>query len=308
MTASGNERGAQPGPAQGGSVFRHTALDGVLVFLSVSQVAAIIVIAGAFASLGGVALTALGLLCVGMVCTNYQCIAHNFLHNRFFRAEPLNHAFSVLNTLALGMPQTLYRLHHLNHHRYNSDYRDPITGETGDLSSLYRFSKQPQVAESLWRYSLLGPLRTDFGLLLALARKNRLTWLVALETVALLGFYAGLAWLNWRFFLLYFIPVAYLGQVAAMAENYLEHYGADPRDRKTNSVSCYGRLYNLVWFNNGYHQEHHYRPAVHWRQVPLLRQQMLPETERRVVRGSHLANLLSRTPRQGDTHAARDHD
>jgi fatty acid desaturase len=301
MTAPGNEKGEQPKVAEGGAVFRHTALDGVLVLLTLIHVAAVIATAEAFAHLGGGALVALAVFFIAMVCTNYQCIAHNFLHNRFFRAEPLNHAFSVLNTLALGMPQTLYRMHHLNHHRYNSDYRDPVTGETGDFSSLYRFSKHGEVAESIWRYSLLGPLRTDFGRLLALARKNRLTGLVVLETVALLVFYGALAWLNWKFFLLYFVPVAYLGQAAAMAENHLEHYGADPRERGANSVSCYGRLYNLVWFNNGYHQEHHFRPSVHWRQVPLLRARMLPETERRVVKGSHLANLFSNTRPQGNT-------
>jgi fatty acid desaturase len=301
MTASSIESGEHPGAAKAGAIFRHTALDGVLVALCLLHLGVIAGTAVAFSQLGAVALTALGLFCIAMVCTNYQCIAHNFLHNRFFRAEPLNHVFSVLNTLVLGMPQTLYRMHHLNHHRYSSDYRDPLTGQTGDFSSLYRFSKQPQVAESLWRYSLLGPLRTDFRQLYALARKNRLAWLVVLETVALVVFYAGLAWLNWKFFLLYFLPVAYLGQAAAMAENHLEHFGANPGDRRANSVSCYGRLYNLVWFNNGYHQEHHFRPSVHWRKVPQLRPQMLPESQRRVVRGAHLTNLLSTNRKQGDT-------
>ncbi len=294
MTGSDNIRELHALPVSGGAVFRQTALDGLLVVLSLLTIAGLVAAAWFFDRLGGAALAVLALGFVALACTNYQCIAHNFIHNRFFRAEALNHAFSVLNTLALGMPQTLYRLHHLNHHRYSNDYRDPLTGETGDFSSLYRFSKQPQVPERLWRYALLGPLRMDFRKLLALARGRQLTGLVVGETAALLAFYGGLAWVNWKAFLFYFVPVFYLGQVAALAQNYLEHDGADPRGRKTNSVSCYGRLYNLVWFNNGYHQEHHYRPSVHWRRVPELRGEMLPEAERRVVRGSHLAGLLSR--------------
>ena len=62
-----------------------------------------------------------------------------------------------------------------------------------------------------------------------------------------------------------------------------------------DSVSCYSRLYNFVWFNNGYHQEHHFRPQVHWTELPTLHPQMLPESERRVVRGWHVAGLWEST-------------
>ena len=29
-------------------------------------------------------------------------------------------------------------------------------------------------------------------------------------------------------------------------------------------VSSYAKWYNIIWFNNGYHAEHHYRPKLHW--------------------------------------------
>ena len=68
---------------------------------------------------------------------------------------------------------------------------------------------------------------------------------------------------------------------------------AKPGNRLTDSVSCYGRPYNLLWFNNGYHQEHHFRPQVHWTRVPEVRELMLPTHQRRVVRGAHLLNLCN---------------
>ncbi len=277
---------------EGGWLFRHSALDGLLVLLSLGNAAALAATALAFERLGGWALAGLALFFMAMICTNYQCIAHNHIHNPFFRHEGLNRLFAVLNSLSLGMPQTLYRVHHLNHHRYNNDLKDPLSGLTGDLSSLYRFSLREGQPENIWCYSLLGPLRTDFALLYRIARRRRLDGQVRLESAALVAFYAGLAWLDWRFALFYFLPVLYAGQVLALAENYLEHYGADPRDRRTDSVSCYGRLYNLLWFNNGYHQEHHFRPGVHWRLVPRLRPAMLPEDRRRVVRGAHVFNFF----------------
>jgi len=87
------------------------------------------------------------------------------------------------------------------------------------------------------------------------------------------------------------LVVVYLSLVATTAQNYFEHYGATPGSRKTDSVSCYNPIYNFLWFNNGYHQEHHFRAGVHWTRIKELRSEMLPEDQRRVVRGAHFMNL-----------------
>jgi hypothetical protein len=43
-------------------------------------------------------------------------VAHQCVHRRFFRAVPLERAFSVWLTLLLGVPQRLWRQRHLAHH------------------------------------------------------------------------------------------------------------------------------------------------------------------------------------------------
>jgi fatty acid desaturase len=51
--------------------------------------------------------------------------------------------------------------------------------------------------------------------------------------------------------------------------NYYEHHRAtDPDNRLADSVSYYGRWYNLMMFNEGYHQEHHLKPHLHWTRRP----------------------------------------
>jgi len=52
---------------------------------------------------------------------NLNSIAHNFIHNPFFRSNRLNRLMSLIITLALVSPQTMYRYIHLKHHAGNAD-------------------------------------------------------------------------------------------------------------------------------------------------------------------------------------------
>ena len=226
---------------------------------------------------------------VFLVCTNFQCIAHNFLHLPFFTRRWMNVGFSLVNTLLLGVPQTAYKYHHLNHHRYNSDLIGP-DGTTRDLSSIYRFSVLPPGAESFLRYTFLGPIRGDVVALYREAAQHGEAWLAKTEVALWVLIVAVILWRDPWFTVAVYLPIWYLGQAASYGENYLEHVGATPGNRKTDSVSCYSRWYNIIWFNNGYHQEHHWRPQVHWSQVPSLRRELEDAGPRRVVAHAHWFN------------------
>lgn len=58
------------------------------------------------------------------------------------------------------------------------------------------------------------------------------------------------------------------------------------------TVSHYGRIYNLAFFNDGYHVEHHARPGLHWSALPA---SVAPDAERSrwpaVLRWLELAQL-----------------
>ncbi|WP_255992081.1 fatty acid desaturase [Chitinolyticbacter albus] len=111
-----------------------------------------------------------------------------------------------------------------------------------------------------------------------------------LDLAAWMMFRIALCVIDWRFFLFYFVPVAYVVDTVRLAENFLQHWGAtDPADASRDSVSSYGRWYNWLTFNLGYHQEHHYRPGAHWQQLPLLRQQL--PADRRTVPYTHYINI-----------------
>lgn len=257
---------------------KHSLKDLWLVALALFQLALMaLVFTGRLSILGNLAVAVVFVFLIG---TNFQCVSHNFLHLPFFRSKMLNDGFSIINSICLGLPQSLYREHHLNHHRYNNDPEK-------DESSLYKFGTDGK-EEGVLRYSFLGVFRTSLGVLFERAMKQNRR-LVLLELAALLLVFSCMLQLQPLLFLGWYVPVWYLGQVFALLENYAEHHGAALHDRKRDSVSCYNPIYNVLWFNNGFHQEHHYRPLVHWTQVPSVTAE-LPE-DRKVVAYCHLANL-----------------
>jgi fatty acid desaturase len=272
-------------------IFAHSRLDSLLLIVAAVQFGVLLYGVLSFGSVSWPISLLLGLVSVFLICTNYQCVAHNFLHNPFFRSKRLNTAFSLFNTLLIGSPHSLYRIHHLHHHKYNNDAPDPQTGRVKDFTSTWRFSRRWGREENPVTYSLFAYFRNDFMFLFREAMRRRGVGLALCEAAVLLAMIAAFAILNPMGLLAFYLPMWFLGNVAAMAENYVEHHGAIPGNRKTDSVSSYGKLYNWIWFNNGYHQEHHFQPQIHWTRVAEVKELLPPESERRVVKGAHWFNF-----------------
>ena len=58
------------------------------------------------------------------------------------------------------------------------------------------------------------------------------------------------------FFVTVYLPGWLLGLALCAVQGHYEH--------ARGTVSCYGRLYNWLFFNDGFHAEHHARPGEHW--------------------------------------------
>jgi fatty acid desaturase len=189
-------------------------------------------------------------------------VTHNFLHTPFFRTKILNLLFSLLNSINLLLPQSLYKHHHLLHHRYNND--PTAQGTTQDPSSTWRYGRRG--AQEHWLpYCALSLLRDSTSLAFAeLKRRGDLPLFYSELSICLASFGAWLIY-DWRFALAAVLPTFYLGWFLAHLENYFEHHLArDPHDRFANSVSVLSPGYNLLMFNEGYHQAHHITPSRHW--------------------------------------------
>jgi hypothetical protein len=89
----------------------------------------------------------------------------------------------------------------------------------------------------------------------------------AVEIGAVVALWGGLAWLDARFFLTTYVPGYLAGLMLCYVHGYFEH--------ARGTVSHYGLAYNLAFFNDGYHVEHHGQPASHWTELP---QRARPQT------------------------------
>jgi fatty acid desaturase len=172
---------------------------------------------------------------------NLQCISHNFIHNPFFTSRWLNRAYSVLESLAIGVPQILYHHYHMNHHWGDSDMKGP-DGSTRDWSSIYRHGKDDQ-PEPFWRYCLLSFFRVEVGPVIGTVFRHGRGQVVQMivEGLALAAFWGIMLWFNWQYFVLYYLTAYYAGWVLSYAEGYLEHHRCQPGNPFANSVSSYNR-------------------------------------------------------------------
>ncbi len=82
----------------------------------------------------------------------------------------------------------------------------------------------------------------------------------SIEMGVVLGLWALIVSVDPAFFFSVYVP----GYITGLALCYLQgHY-----EHARGAISHYGLLYNLSFFNDGYHVEHHRRPGAHWTHLP----------------------------------------
>jgi len=273
-------------------LFAHAWWDVIPVLMGCAHLACQIALFLLFPHLPWWALIPLGLLYSYMIAWNIESVSHNFTHNMYFKSKLLNRLFSLVECLAIGFSQSFYRTVHIRHHIGNSD-RPDAQGKTRDWFSIYRYGQDGQ-AENVWRYALFGFFRGDAKMVFAEMGKNgreaEVRW-SKIEHAAFLGWFALGFLLNWKF-MLYFLPFYYLGHVLSMMVGYYEHFQGNPDVPIAWGVSHYGFWYNLLWMNNGYHAEHHYRPKLHWTQMKALHRKIKDQQKEYGVYVIHVPHVF----------------
>ena len=207
----------------------------------------------------------LGFIYALMINANINGVGHNFIHNPFFRSSLLNRLFGIVESVACCFSQTYYDVVHMQHHKGNADRPDE-NGETVDWISIYRHDHDGE-AENPWSYVFLSFFRDNPAAGWPRVAQTR-------EPRTYVGKHrpGGFCELSERLF-----PALWDG---------------NPDKPVAWSVSSYGKLYNWLFFYNGYHAENHFRPKVHWTKMEAFHQKIADLQRQEGVRVINHAHML----------------
>jgi fatty acid desaturase len=247
-------------------IFAHSRMDIIPVLAAFAHLAFDVYLIVGFASRPLWISGLLGCIYAISISWNINGISHNFIHTPYFKPRWMNYAFSWVESLAIGFSQTYYRWVHLRHHVGNSDVQD-ANGDTVDWLSIYRHGKDGK-PENVWGYVFLSFFRDDLGEIhRAIAKRKPFNaqW-ARFELASFFALALAALIYDWKA-LLFYVPFYYLGNCLSSLNGYYEHLNSNPAVPMAWGVSSYNRFYNWLWFGNGYHAEHHYRPSTHWTKI-----------------------------------------
>lgn len=283
-------------PRRGGLLFAYSRWDLVPALAGVAHFAYVLLLFWLFPRLSWWEMVPLALIYSILISWNINGVSHNFIHNPYFRSAALNRAYSLLLSLTMAFSQTMYEWVHMRHHSGNMDRPDE-TGQTIDPISIYRFGRNGQ-PENVVAYTALSYFRDDPAAIYRhiKARRPADAYFSLFEIACVVVLYGTLAILDWRA-ALFMVPFYYFGHSLSSLNGFYEHYRANPDLPIAWGVSSYGWLYNVTWFYNGYHAEHHYRPKFHWTKMKALHRQIAAEQRAagvRVISAPHVLGFLDR--------------
>jgi sphingolipid delta-4 desaturase len=190
-------------------------------------------------------------------------LMHESGHQLIFRRRWLNILSGILANTVNGFPYSVtYQFYHHRHHTYLG-HRD------ADPDMAQPWEAQI-VGTSPWRklaWLILNPFFLAIRSLRVSSTRVPIGW-VFMNAAVVVGFDAAvIIGIGWRAFL-YLGMSSYFAMGLPLGAFWIpEHFSAD---RLQETYGYYGRL-NLIFFNRGYHNEHHDFPSVPWNRLPRVR-------------------------------------
>jgi fatty acid desaturase len=218
--------------------------------------------------------TIIWILFSSFFCFIASIINHNHMHCRMFSIEAFNIAINFILSLARGHTATgIVVPHHLNHHvaaGSDADWiRPSLAGKGLGWVRLLRYVVRSSVTMLIQRTRPGAPV---------LSNRHRLS--LRLERIFLFFTVLVAALHDGSIFFLFNVFPWLLGLSCLVGVNLLQHDGCRPTKPLGESRNFTGVVGNWIFFNNGFHTAHHWRPATHWSKLPELHAKLRKELPR----------------------------
>jgi len=195
----------------------------------------------------------------------FMLMMHFSSHRTIFRNEALNSAIVWIYAPFFGVPNGVYKLHHvIMHHIENNHELDSTSTEPFQRDS--------------WAHFLQYWARFVFGVWIELPlyclQTKRWEW--AQRLLAGLGSYVITSVLLAKYVnftaTFYVFNLTYIIAMSALAfGNWSQHIFINPEDSTSNfglTYNCLDNGANKRTFNDGYHAIHHINARLHWSEIP----------------------------------------
>ena len=183
---------------------------------------------------------------------------HECVHAKSVYSTPVN----IINSLILGLPFDGYRVHHFNHHCHENSLKDFSTtwflqndNKTGFSCLSYSLGWIRQLLKSI---NEPEPFDEKFG------DANEIKQRIPIQKMAILSILIVLTFADWKYLVLYLLLV-----YSGWAFSALHNYGQHPPIEGEPICTYANHTYNLLFFNNGLHSEHHKKPWLLWDSIEL---------------------------------------
>lgn len=222
-------------------------------------------------------------------------LTHEFMHDTIFQKPKINYIFGVLMTIISGacyVPYTLLKYQHLEHHRHKVGYDGfSITNWVLSLPYIVRiilitleFFYIPILSfVSRWRSLLLPMIRPLY--------KN-MRWRIIVVFILRSMFFTTLYFIHPWSILYVFLAHILMLNLLRVYDCYHHTFAIIPLgisapklnkdyEQKNTYSSLISRKYywlNWIFLNYGYHNAHHYRPQIHWYDLPKIDTILYPDT------------------------------
>ena len=214
-------------------------------------------------------------------------INHNIGHVPIWRNPTLNRITEYVAGTLQGVPLFLFQTIHVDsHHRYNQSEEDATrVSRVGEHNHLWGYLVYP-----LFTLGPVRKLRKEYFRSISF-RSDEFRKIIIQHGLLLLLWSVSL-YISWEKMIVFIMIPQLIGIHFLMASNYLQHAQCEVGSAHNHSRNFTGWIFNLLFFNVGYHTAHHLDQKIHWTKLPSVHQEIQAHVDTRLCKRNFIEYFI----------------
>lgn len=214
-------------------------------------------------------------------------INHNIGHVPIWNHPILNRVTEYVAGTLQGVPLFLFQTIHVDsHHRYNQSEEDATrVSRVGEHNHILGYLIYP-----LFTLAPVRELRKEY--FRSISFQSAEFRKVFIQHALLFLLWSVSLYISWKKALLFVMIPQLIGIHFLMASNYLQHAQCEVGSAHNHSRNFTGWVFNLLFFNVGYHTAHHLDQKIHWKRLPSVHQEIQARVDTRLCKSNFIEYFI----------------